>query len=139
MRTAGAIWALVLAWPAPGIPRVHAFAAQAPAAQKAADEPVWDPLRAEKDIEVGRYYMKKGDYDAAIDRFQDATVARPGYALPYRLLAEAQEKKGLKREAVQSYKTYLKIYPHAEDAARIRKRIEKLEREIPRAAKRKSD
>ncbi len=139
MRTARAIWALVLALPALATPRVHALAPQAPAAQKPADEPVWDPLRAEKDIEVGRYYMKKGDFDAAIDRFQDATIARPGYALPYRLLAEAQEKKGLKREAVQSYKTYLKIYPHAEDAGRIRKRIEKLEQELPRAAKRKSD
>ena len=125
-------------------PCLRAFPAQAPAPQKpapdpAAPDPVWDPLRAEKDIEVGLYYMKKGDYDAAIDRFQDATVARPGYALPYRLLAEAQEKKGLKREAVQSYKTYLKIYPHAEDAGKVRKQIQKLERELPRPAKRKSN
>lgn len=124
-------------------PRLHAFSAQAPAPQKPAPDPagdpVWDPLRAEKDIEVGRYYMKKGDYDAAIDRFQDATVARPGYALPYRLLAEAQEKKGLKREAIQSYKTYLKVFPHAQDAGRIRRRIQKLEQELPRPAKRKSN
>ena len=54
------------------------------------EQPVFDPLRAEKDIEVGRYYMRKGDLDAAIDRFRDATQARPGYALPFRLLVEAQ-------------------------------------------------
>ena len=35
---------------------------------------MWDPLRAEKDLEVGQYYMKKGDMDAAIDRFQDALL-----------------------------------------------------------------
>src|SRR5215471_16105227 len=45
------------------------------ATQSSPDQPTWDPLRAEKDIEVGQYYMRKGDVDAAIDRFQDATTA----------------------------------------------------------------
>ena len=67
------------------------------AAQSAPDQPSWDPLRAEKDLEVGQYYMRKGDVDAAIDRFQDATLAKPGYAIPFRYLGEAQEKKGLKK------------------------------------------
>ena len=63
------------------------------ATQNAPDQPSWDPLRAEKDLEVGQYYMRKGDVDAAIDRFQDATTAKPGYAIPFRYLGEAQEKK----------------------------------------------
>src|SRR4029077_4125352 len=67
------------------------------ATQNAPDQPTWDPLRAEKDLEVGQYYMKRGDVDAAIDRFQDATTAKPGYAIPFRFLGEAQEKKGLKK------------------------------------------
>jgi hypothetical protein len=53
------------------------------ATQNAPDQPTWDPLRAEKDLEVGQYYMRKGDVDAAIDRFQDATTAKPGYAIPF--------------------------------------------------------
>jgi len=63
------------------------------AAKSAPDQPAWDPLRAEKDLEVGQYYMRKGDADAAIDRFEDATLAKPGYAIPFRFLGEAQEKK----------------------------------------------
>ena len=39
------------------------------ATKNAPDQPMWDLLRAEKDLEVGQYYMHKGDYDAAIDRF----------------------------------------------------------------------
>src|SRR5882762_5658675 len=35
------------------------------ATQNAPDQPAWDPLRAEKDLEVGQYYMRKGDIDAA--------------------------------------------------------------------------
>ncbi len=100
------------------------------ATQNAPDQPTWDPLRAEKDLEVGQYYMKKGDVDAAIDRFQDATTAKPGYAIPFRFLGEAQEKKGLKKQAVKSYQRYLDLYPHAEDGDKIRKKIDKLYKEV---------
>jgi tetratricopeptide (TPR) repeat protein len=105
------------------------------ATQSAPDQPTWDPLRAEKDLEVGRFYMKKGDWDAAIDRFQDATTAKPGYAIPYLYLGEAQEKKGLKKQAIKSYTRYLDLYPHAEDAEKIRKRIDKLWGEVGKGKK----
>jgi len=105
------------------------------ATQNAADQPSWDPLRAEKDLEVGQYYMRKGDVDAAIDRFQDATTAKPGYAIPFRYLGEAQEKKGLKKEAIKSYSRYLDLYPHAEDGDKIRKKIDKLRNEVERKKK----
>ncbi len=105
------------------------------ATQNASDQPAWDPLRAEKDLEVGQYYMKKGDLDAAIDRFQDATTAKPGYAIPFRFLAEAQEKKGLKKQAIKSYQRYLDLYPHAEDGDKVRKKISKLYKDIQREKK----
>ncbi len=105
------------------------------ATQNAPDQPTWDPLRAEKDLEVGQYYMKKGDLDAAIDRFQDATTAKPGYAIPFRYLAEAQEKKGLKKQAIKSYQRYLDLYPHAEDGDKVRKKIDKLYKEVEKEKK----
>jgi predicted Zn-dependent protease len=105
------------------------------ATQNAPDQPAWDPLRAEKDLEVGQYYMRKGDVDAAIDRFQDATTAKPGYAIPFRYLGEAQEKKGLRKQAIASYSRYLDFYPHAEDAGKIRKKIDKLRSEVERRKK----
>ena len=105
------------------------------ATQNAPDQPAWDPLRAEKDLEVGQYYMRKGDVDAAIDRFQDATTAKPGYAIPFRYLGEAQEKRGLKRQALASYTRYLELYPHAEDGDKIRKKIEKLRSETDKKKK----
>lgn len=98
--------------------------------KSAPDQPTWDPLRAEKDLEVGQYYLKKGDVDAAIDRFEDAAAAKPGFAIPYRYLGEAHEKKGQKREAIKSYTRYLDLYPHAEDAAKVRKKIDKLWSEV---------
>src|SRR5258705_12917504 len=105
------------------------------ATKNAPDQPAWDPLRAEKDLEVGQYYMKKGDLDAAIDRFQDATTAKPGYAIPFRYLGEAQEKKGLRKQAIASYSRYLDLYPHAEDGDKIRKKIDKLRNEVEKKKK----
>src|ERR1700730_6835453 len=98
--------------------------------KSAPDQPAWDPLRAEKDLEDGQYYLKKGDLDAAIDRFEDAAAAKPGFAIPYRYLGEAHEKKGQKREAIKSYTRYLDLYPHAEDKAKVRKKIDKLWSEV---------
>jgi tetratricopeptide (TPR) repeat protein len=105
------------------------------ATQNAPDQPTWDPLRAEKDMEVGQYYMRKGDIEAAIDRFQDATLAKPGYAIPFRFLGEAQEKKGLKKQAIKSYQRYLDLYPHAEDGDKIKKKLEKLWKEVEKEKK----
>ena len=105
------------------------------ATQNAPDQPTWDPLRAEKDLEVGQFYLKKGDLDAAIDRFQDAILAKPGYAIPFRYLGEAQEKSGLKKQAVKSFQRYLDLYPHAEDADKVRKKIDKLYKEIEKEKK----
>jgi tetratricopeptide (TPR) repeat protein len=128
--------------PQEGSPKPSQATAQKPpkpntdsATQNAPDQPTWDPLRAEKDLEVGQYYMRKGDLDAAIDRFQDAIVAKPGYAIPFRYLGEAQEKKKLKRQAIRSYRRYLDLVPRADDAQKVRNKIEKLQKEVEKERK----
>lgn len=149
-RTAAALFSLALL-PAPTSLDAHARQQPAPqkpadsqkppkpntdnATQNAPDQPKWDPLRAERDLEVGQYYMKRGDYDAAIDRFSDAIEAKPGYAIPFRLLGEAQEKKGVKKKAIKSYQRYLDLVPRADDADKIRKKIEKLTKEVEKEDK----
>ena len=53
----------------------------------------YDPLGAERSITVGQFYLKQGNYDAAIDRFVEATKMHPNYGKPYELLGVAYEKK----------------------------------------------
>ena len=100
-------------------------------------KPVFDPLHAEKSIEVGTFYMKKGKYDAAIDRFEDATRWQPSLAKPWRLMGEAYEKKHDYGRAVESYKKYLEVFPGAEDAAKVTKRIAMLEQKLGHEASRR--
>ena len=85
-----------------------------------------NPASAEEDISVGTFYMHKGDIDAAIARFEDAIRQKPALAQPRILLAEAYEKKGDKIEAVKYYREYLQEFPHAPDAKKLEKKIEKL-------------
>jgi tetratricopeptide (TPR) repeat protein len=121
--------------PAPGSPQPPPKKNADNPVQSAPDQPTWDPLRADKDMNVGKYYMKKGDIDAAIDRFEDATMAKPGYALPFLYLGEAYEKQGKKKPAVKAYQRYLDLNPKAEDGDRIRKKVEKLNQEIDKEKK----
>src|ERR1700686_767262 len=86
-------------------------------------EPVFDPLHAQKRIEIGNFYLKKGNYDAAIDRFMDATRFQPKLAVSWKLLGEAFEKKHDNSDAIESYKKYLELFPNAVDAAKVKKRI----------------
>ncbi|MFY9803961.1 MAG: tetratricopeptide repeat protein [Candidatus Acidiferrales bacterium] len=93
------------------------------------DDPAWDPFHAQQDIDVGTFYLHKGDTDAAISRFEDAIRLRANFAKPRLLLAEAYEKKGDNSEAVHYYKEYLKVLPNAPDAKKVQKKIEKLSAE----------
>jgi tetratricopeptide (TPR) repeat protein len=89
-------------------------------------------------VEIGTFYFKKGNYDAAIDRFEEATHYEPSLAKPWRLLGEAYEKKRDYGRAIESYKKYLDVFPGAPDAALIKKRIgilgEKKSREASKRA-----
>lgn len=102
--------------------------------------PAFDPFHAEMSIEVGTFYFRRGDYDAAIDRFAEAAVYQPALAKPWKLMGEAYEKKRSYPKAAECYKKYLEILPRAPDAAKVKKRISELEekvgRESPRAAPR---
>jgi tetratricopeptide (TPR) repeat protein len=90
------------------------------------DDPAWDPFHAQQDIDVGEFYLHKGDLDAAITRFEDAIRLRANFAKPRILLAETYEKKGDKSEAVRYYKEYLQVLPSAPDAKKVQQKIEKL-------------
>jgi len=76
--------------PPPPAPEIPAAPAELPPAPP---EPVFDPLHAEKSMEVGTFYLKKGNYDAAIDRFMDATRFPAQASQALEAAGEAYEKK----------------------------------------------
>jgi tetratricopeptide (TPR) repeat protein len=96
--------------------------------------PAMDRLTAVKDIEIGTYYLNKGNLDAAIDRLHDAAVSYPTYAEPWRLMGIAYEKKGQLGEAIKADQEYLRLYPHAQIRKKLEAHIQDLQKKQQREA-----
>src|SRR5579862_1210154 len=66
-------------------------------------EYAFNPLQAEKELQVGEFYMKKGSYGAAVKRFEEATKWNPQLADAYLKLGEAAEKYKDLKAAKEAY------------------------------------
>jgi tetratricopeptide (TPR) repeat protein len=97
---------------------------------------VFDPLGAQKNLEVGLFYLKKGNLDAAIDRFQESARLNTAFAAPYLQLGETYEKKGDPANALKAYKRYLRLYPSSPERKRVESRIADLDKK-PQSAENK--
>jgi len=83
----------------------------------------FNPLEAERDLKVGNYYFKKGNYKAAASRFREATRWNPTYAEAFLRLGESEEKLKDKPAAQEAYAKYLELAPDAKDAESIKKKL----------------
>lgn len=110
--------------------------ADAPAAPSG---PVFDPLHAGRSLDIGKFYLNKGAYDAAIDRFLEASNYQPSLAAPWRFLGEAYEKKHEYAKAVDAYNKYLQILPKAPDEAKVRKTISDLADKVTQESPKKAE
>jgi tetratricopeptide (TPR) repeat protein len=86
----------------------------------------WNPYRALKDDEVGDFYFKRGNYKAALARYQDALLYKDNDAVANFRMAQCYEKLDQPAEAVRYYKEYLKILPEGPFAKQAKKALEKL-------------
>lgn len=99
----------------------------------------YDPHRAEKDLEVGSYYLKLKNYRAALERFHDALLYKPGDAEATYGLAVTQEKLELLSQAYKSYNRYLEILPDGPRARDAKIAAERLEPRIEKTSLSQSD
>jgi tetratricopeptide (TPR) repeat protein len=86
----------------------------------------FNPVQSQKEVSAGDFYFKKGNYVAAVSRYDEATKWNDGNAEAWLRLGEAQEKKSNAKAAREAYEKYLEISPTAKDASEIKKRIAKL-------------
>ena len=86
----------------------------------------YDPHKAAKNVEVGDFYFKRGNYKAAESRYAEALDWKPNDAIATFRLAQSEEKLGKKNDALKNYQAYLKILPSGEFAADAKSGIERL-------------
>jgi len=83
----------------------------------------FNPLEAEKDLKVGLYYYKKGNYKAALNRFREATLWNPTYAEAFLRLGESAEKLKDKKAAHEAYEKYVALAPTDKQAEAVKKKL----------------
>ncbi len=86
----------------------------------------YNPHKADKDVEVGDFYFKRGNLRAAESRYAEALNYMPNHAEATFKLAETQDKLGKKAQAQENYRKYLKILPEGEFAAQAKKALARL-------------
>jgi tetratricopeptide (TPR) repeat protein len=86
----------------------------------------FNPLQAQREVQTGNYYFKKGSYRAAAGRFREATHWNEGYAEAWLRLGEAEEKLKDPKEARDAYQKYLELASDSPKAPEIRKKLEKM-------------
>ena len=86
----------------------------------------FNPLQANKELQVGLEYYRRHSYKAAAGRFSEATNWNPNLAEAWLRLGEAEEKRKNRKDAKDAYAKYLELQPEAKDAAEIRKKIASL-------------
>jgi outer membrane protein assembly factor BamD (BamD/ComL family) len=86
----------------------------------------FNPVQSNKEVQVGEFYFKKGDYKAAAGRFAEATKWNDGNAEAWLRLGAAQEKMNDAKAAREAWEKYLKLASTGKNADEIRKKLEKL-------------
>jgi Tfp pilus assembly protein PilF len=106
----------------------RAVAQTPPEEDKSLAMPVFsfNPVQSEREVAIGNQYFSKGNYTAAIGRYDAATKWNDGNAIAWLRLAQSREKKSEPQAARVAYEKYLEIAPAGKDSAEVRKRLAKL-------------
>jgi tetratricopeptide (TPR) repeat protein len=86
-----------------------------------------NPGRAKKDTEVGGFYLNSGNYQGALERYQDALATDPTNVDAIFGLAEAQQNLKKNADAARNYQLYLDIVPNGPKAKQAMKALKTLQ------------
>ena len=86
----------------------------------------FDPLESERNIKVGDFYMRKGEYRGAASRYDDATKYNPNSAEAFLKLGQAEQKLKNKDKAKAAFARVLRLAPDSKFAREAKKKLEGL-------------
>jgi tetratricopeptide (TPR) repeat protein len=93
----------------------------------------FNPLQADKEIYVGNFYFKRGNYKGAAARFEEATLWHPGAAEAWLRLGETREKLKELSAAREAYQKFLEVAPDHKRAKDIKKKLASLPKDKPKS------
>ncbi len=85
---------------------------------------VLNPLESDRNIRVGNYYWHKGNYRAALGRYERAARFNPSSAEAFFKVGEAEEKLKNRDAAKTAFEKVIQLAPDSKLAHDARKKIE---------------
>ena len=82
-----------------------------------------DPLESDRNVRVGNYYWRKGNYRAALQRYERATKYNPSSADAFFKVGEAEEKLKNKDAAKTAFQRVIQISPDSKTAHEAKKKL----------------
>jgi tetratricopeptide (TPR) repeat protein len=86
-----------------------------------------NPGRAKKDAEVGGFYLNQGNYQGALERYQEAMAIDPTNVDAIFGLAQSQQMLNKNADAARNYQLYLDIVPNGPKAKQALKALKTLQ------------
>jgi tetratricopeptide (TPR) repeat protein len=83
----------------------------------------FDPLESDRNIKVGNFYWHKGDYRAALQRYERATKYNPNSADAFFKVGEAEAKLKHKDAAKAAFQRVIQLAPDSKAAHEARKKL----------------
>ena len=83
----------------------------------------FNPLEAERNLKIGNYYFKRGNFKGALGRFKEASLWNPTYAVAFLRMGDAEEKMKDRDAARQAYQKFLELEPDGKQAEAVRKKL----------------
>lgn len=83
----------------------------------------FNPLQAEKELRIGNFYFRKGNFKAAAGRFREAARWNPNFPDAYLRLGEAEEKRKDPKAAREAFAKFLELAPQDKRASEVRKKL----------------
>ncbi len=83
----------------------------------------FNPLEADRNLRIGNYYFKKGNYKAAVNRFREATKWNPNFAEAFLRLGDGEEKMKDRKAATEAYAKFLQLAPASKEAESVKKKL----------------
>ena len=95
--------------------------------ESAEPEYTFNPIQAQKELQIGDFYFKKKSYRAAAGRYERAAKWQPDLAEAYYRLGETREKLGENAAALAAFQKYMELSPSSRKAAEVKKKIAQLQ------------
>ena len=82
-----------------------------------------NPLESDRNIRVGNFYWHKGNYRAALERYERATKYNPSSAEAFFKVGEAEEKLKNKEAAKAAFQRAIQVAPDSKIAQDAKKKL----------------